>query len=479
MENINILWFKRDFRLTDHEALYRAVESNRPLIMLFVLESVDKKSPYYDERHLNFILQSIEEINLRLKKYEQKIYAIKVNWISFLEKISAFFKIEQIFSHQETGLDHTFQRDIATKKFCKEKDIIWNEYPQQAVIRGAKNRKRWDENWRNFMFQDRYNFDLDRIPEQPKELKKLIPKELHANQKGAFQKGGRSQAVLIISSFFKSRHKKYMRSISKPSLAELYCSRLSPYIAWGNISIREVYQSVEAFRESGQVNKRGLTAFQSRLVWHCHMIQKLETEPELEYKNMNPSFNDLRAKKDNAFQKAFFEGQTGFPMIDASIRCLKATGYLNFRMRACLVSFFTHHGWQDWQDCSPFLGSLFLDFEPGIHLYQHQMQACTIGVHTIRTYNPEKQAVENDPEAIFIKKWIPELRHLPVPFAQRPYSLTLMEQQFYDMELGKNYPYPILNLKERGLFARNTIHNQTKKYETQLETKAILKKHMR
>lgn len=479
MESINILWFKRDFRLSDHQPLFKACESGLPLLMIYVIEPLEQETDYYDDRHLNFILQSAEELNEKLHSIGQHLYCIHAEWIPLLKKITAHYNVKHLLSHQETGLDYTYQRDIRTSEWCKENHMQWHEFPQQAVIRGLQSRKRWDDNWKTFMLGQRFDVNLKDIPQAPQQIGELFQKELQSQSSLPFQQGGRKQAVQLVSSFLQKRHRKYMSSISQPTLAAETCSRLSPYIAWGCISIREVYQSAQAYKKEGKASKRDMNAFQSRLAWHCHMIQKLETEPEMQFRNMNDSFDELRTVNDETFQQAFFSGQTGFPMIDASIRCLKETGYLNFRMRACLVSFFTHHGWQDWRDCAPFLGKLFLDLEPGIHLYQHQMQACTVGAHTIRIYNPEKQALENDPKATFIRKWIPELKHLPVPLAQRPYIMTPMEQQFYNLQLGKNYPHPILDLQGRGRFARETIHAHTRKYETQLKTHTIQKRHMR
>ena len=160
------------------------------------------------------------------------------------------------------------------------------------------------------------------------------------------------------------------------------------------------------------------------------------------------------------------------------MRCLNETGYLNFRMRALVVSFFTHNLWQPWQEASQHLSQMFLDFEPGIHFPQLQMQAGETGVNMLRIYNPIKNSLEHDPEAIFIKKWVPELKKLDIPFAHEPYKMTELDQQFNDFVLGKDYPYPIVDIDKTRKKATHTLWEMRNDTLVKSERIRILKKHM-
>lgn len=164
----------------------------------------------------------------------------------------------------------------------------------------------------------------------------------------------------------------------------------------------------------------------------------------MEFQNLNKGYDDIRRKVDSGRANAWKEGQTGLPMVDACMRSVKTTGYLNFRMRAMLVSFPTHHLRQPWQAGAIFLGRQLLDFEPGIHYSQFQMQAGTTGVNSIRIYNPVKQGYDHDPEGYFIRRWVPELREIPPQFVHEPWKIRPMEWQMYGYEPGKAYPVPII-----------------------------------
>ena len=159
------------------------------------------------------------------------------------------------------------------------------------------------------------------------------------------------------------------------------------------------------------------------------------------------------------------------------MRCLNETGYLNFRMRALVVSFFTHNLWQPWQAASKHLSQMFLDFEPGIHYPQLQMQAGETGTNMLRIYNPIKNSLEHDPDATFIKKWVPELAEIPLAFIHEPWKLTQMEQELYSFKLGIHYPYPIVDLEKSRKYSSDILWGLRKKSVVKKDSKRILDKH--
>ena len=490
-DNIQLVWLKRDLRLEDHEAAYRAAQLG-PCIFLYIIEDEIIAAPDSSAFHYQFVRASLLALRTSLKKRGSNLIIRRGSCIDVFENLFQSVKFQRIHSHQETGNDLTYQRDIKLKKWAKYRNIDWIEYRQHGVVRCLKSRNSWSSQWLQLMRKRVFPIPSIQSPDTSIESER-IPEthELFANhtEPNCARLGGEKQARETLDTFLKSRGVNYQREMSSPLTAEESCSRLSAYIAYGNISLRTIFQRMERQKQRLRADQlqphhqnkawiASLTSYEKRLRWHCHFIQKLEDEPRIEFENMSRSYDGLREEEFNQDRfEAWKSGTTGFPMVDACIRCLKETGWINFRMRAMLVSFASYHLWLHWRPTSIVLARWFTDYEPGIHYPQFQMQSGTTGINALRIYSPSKQAKDHDPDGIFIRRWVSELRNVPNEFITEPHKMSTYEQQRLGCIIGKDYPSPIVNELRATRDAHKRIGEIRKHSDSRAEARRMFVKH--
>jgi deoxyribodipyrimidine photo-lyase len=452
----SVWWIKRDFRLHDNDALARALQSSHCVIPLFVFEPDLIALDDYSAMHVHAWHQALVDLRARLREIGSDVYIARADITTVLDELHRLTEFGAVFSHEETGNDWTFQRDKAVALWCVDKQIDWQELPQTAVIRRLKNRDQRQIVFRQRLIESAVVAAPRSVPlpeavlarcedQNIPEHSDFYPASQFANiEFDQLQTVSETLARQDLHSFLTQRGYGYSGGISSPNTAFEAGSRLSVHLAWGTISLRTVHDATiraqagyrEMGDETGKQWGKSLRAFSSRLHWHDHFIQRLESEPAMEFEAINPAYASLVYEDDPQKLDAWTYGKTGFPLIDACMRCLQATGFLNFRMRAMVVSFAVYGLHLSWRTIHPPLARIFRDYEPGIHLSQLQMQAGVVGINTIRVYSPVKQILDQDPECVFIKRWIPELAEfsaIEIAATDRP-------------RLGE-YPDPIVDFK--------------------------------
>ena len=473
---MNIVWFKRDLRIYDHRPLFEAAAQGS-VLCLYIAEPDYWQLPDTSARQWLAIAEGLAELDGALKrKYGVNLTVRTGNAVDIFKELRTVEDISAIYSHEETGNLWTYARDKRVGQFCKDNTIDWHEYAQFGVVRKLKNRDHWAARWEAMMSAPLIPAPdhLQATQISPGHLPELRDLRLTPDLCLDRQKGGRNAGLALLESFLGGRGASYQFEMSSPSSAPEACSRLSLHFVTGTLSLREVFRRCDQTRHNlfgmpeaaRPISLRSLNAFVSRLHWHCHFIQKLESEPEIEMRSVHPLHEAARhvTKPDDPILEAWTRGGTGFPFVDACMRSLAATGWINFRMRAMLMSFATYHLALDWAVTGAALARLFTDYEPGIHWPQVQMQAGQTGINTPRIYNPVKQSFDQDPQAVFISRWVPELARLPRELQHEPWLVSAAEELLYEIKIGFDYPKRIIDHESAAQAARarlSDIRKQT------------------
>ncbi len=479
MHDIELVWFKRDLRIRDHVALSAAAARGQ-VLCVYVYEPQLMQAPDHDALHLGFVNECLDDLEsslaergVTLHRRHGDVPAVFAALQRELASAREPSRIARIWAHEETTGWIAYQRDRAMRRWCKTEGITFHELPQTGVVRRLASRDGWAAAWEARMAAAPLS--------APRALKGVTltergapvpPSGVAGRQFGRtlVQHGGEDAARDTLRSFLRERGIDYRRAMSSPVTAPDACSRLSAWLSTGAISVRTCEHAARARLrqlqeavESGEVIdarwRDSIASFRSRLRWHCHFMQKLEDRPSLEFATMCDAYIGLRDEQtpDRERLDAWHEGRTGYPLIDACMRSVRATGWLPFRMRAMVMSFASYHLWLHWRFSGELLARHFLDFEPGIHYSQSQMQSGVTGINAIRIYNPVKQSLEQDPDGAFVRQWVPELAGVPVGALAEPHLMPPMLQQMYGVKIGATYPLPIVDNVTAMRAARDRI----------------------
>ena len=494
--SVQLVWFKRDLRLHDHAPLHEALNTGNPVIALYADEPSVWQAP--DAAYAQFLVfqESVAELAQGLGRLNIPFVYRVGEIIPILEELHDTLGISHVWSHQETGNAITYARDIAVGVWTKSQGVGWTELRQHGVERPNKGRDGWSRRWKRLMSKP-----MAPTPTEPQgwtppvDLKSDPPATWEAFGKAAFDiplrmGGGESLGLQTLHSFLHERGRNYRTDMSSPVKAFDGCSRLSHHLACGSVSLRRVYQdTIARVEELKGVEGMGgwrqsLSSFKGRLAWHCHFTQKLEDEPELEFQNMSRAFDGMRQEDPSRWtdeQRHRFEswcqGTTGMPMVDACMRAMHQGGWVNFRMRAMLMSTASYHLWLHWRPTSVFMGSQYIDLEAGIHYTQSQMQSGVTGINTARIYSPRKQVKDQDPQGVFIKRFVPELANVPPKYLPEPHLMPKSMQKSVGCIIGVDYPAPLVDESESRLLALQRLREVKRTPFAKEEAARVLQKH--
>jgi len=494
---MDVVWLKRDARLRDHEPFAMAASSGRRFLVLYLYEPDQICHGTVHGSHIAFLNEGLSELDARLRKLsgrrETCITTRRGEATEVFSAIHAVCPISRLLSHEETGHRASYDRDLRVTRWCRQVDVAWLEVPQSTVVRGLSLR---DPSWPEICSIQADSFLAARPKEDPfgsaEEARATLCRLVCLDSQGFLpavdlglprgracdrterQHGGELPALELLASFLHSRGEKYAGggTISSPNSAWTQCSRLSPYLAWGHISVRSIVHAVKAklVNANGRWAK-SLEAYLVRLEWRRSRMQDFEMRCWMENRSVFQSWEHLREGNTFLFGdpallgrttdtqriEAFEQGKTGYPMVDACMRCLLRTGWLNFRMRCMLASFATFNLWLDWRAVADHLARCFLDYEPGIHYVQLQLHAGTFG-GMCHCYSVTKQAREQDPDGAFIRQYVPELADVPAASLHEPWKLSVRPAgRTSGRRWSSRYPLPIVDERRTAEASRKVI----------------------
>jgi deoxyribodipyrimidine photo-lyase len=481
---VHVVWFKRDLRIHDHRPLAEAAGGG-DVLALYVLEPALWRQADRSGRHWLALQRQLRDLDAQLQSVGLRLWVIQAPMTEALDVLQRTYGEFRLMAHEETGSGWTYRRDRAVIDWCRENHISFDEQPQFGVVRALASRDGWAGRWDRMMGQP--------LTPPPSRVRPAAPPDAavtpcalrfdkHDGALLAVQPIGRRAALAELDSFLKTRGAGYRQNMSSPLRAQNGGSRLSVHLSLGTLSMREVWQATRHRRQSlrGLSDERrgtwpeDLTAFEGRLHWHCHFIQKLESEPRIEFENLQRATAGLRPDTaDPGKLSAWCNGETGWPFVDACMRYLHHNGWINFRMRAMLMSVASYQLWLPWRATGLHLARQFVDYEPGIHWSQVQMQSGTTGINRLRIYNPVKQSLDQDPHGRFIARWVPELRPLPAPLRHQPWQATPAEQRAAGVEIGRHYPDRVVDHAVAARAAQAAIRTRRRQPDARAEAASI------
>ena len=496
---MNVVWLRRDVRLRDHEPLCLAASRDEPMLLLYVYEDCHLKSDTYHEAHHTFINGGLADLDAQVRLITDTgggIVFRSGSIVDVLSDLHSHMPIRELLTHREVGNHVSQTRNAQVGLWAAEHGVTWTQCRQDGVsdvrheaLDEGSWAKKWSEQMGGPVRAPPAQLRLVRGVEHGSILDARACGVTHLGSRTGAQLGGETIALETLHSFLETRGERYSDELSSPLTGWDSCSRLSPYLAWGHVSLRYVFQRLSARQEALRSTKKAggdvggwlksLAAHGSRLRWRSHFSQKLHDQPSIEFENMVRTYDALRVGPfDEVRYAAWLDGQTGYPMVDACMRSLHHTGWLNFRMRCMLVSFACYQLWLDWRRLTPAMARLFLDYEPGIHYPQFQMQAGTTGINANRIYSASKQAEDHaGPGYEFIRRWVPELKDVPNQYMAEPHLMPREVQLASGCVVGKDYPPPIVDSKESYKFAVAEFARVRALAETKAQSAEVYEKH--
>ncbi len=456
--NRSLVWFRRDLRVDDNLAIKRAIESSSQIYFLFVFDRqiLDRLSDKSDRR-VHFIWHSVRELKELIKKqggFLNVEYGFATEIVGLIAKK---FSVNAVFYGEDYDPFSVRRDKIVRDKLEKlaidvvsVKDHVLKEKSEVMTAKGlpytvfTPYKNAWlkkppciprritlDEH-RQKLYDPRVNSDMPSLKdmgfsEDPSCLDGYFPGE-----------SGAKKTILN----FKDTISSYNLNRNYPALNQT--SRISVHLRFGTISVRTLY------RLAIKIKSPGSEAWLNELIWRDFYFNIVYHFPHVTKNAFKKQYDNLIFPNCSVLFKAWCQGRTGFPIVDAGMRQLNETGYMHNRLRMITASFLVKDLHVDWRWGERYFAEKLIDYDLSANNGGWQWAAST-GCDSqpyFRIFNPVLQSKRFDKDGVYIKKFVPELKHVASKYIHAPWLMSSEDQGYSDCKIGYDYPSPVVNHDE-------------------------------
>ncbi|MEO6893508.1 MAG: deoxyribodipyrimidine photo-lyase [Ginsengibacter sp.] len=404
-EVINICWLRRDLRLTDNTALYHALRSGFPTLILFIFdkEILDKLEDKKDKR-VSFIHETLKQINADLKKHNSALYALNDNPIKAFEKICDDFEVNEVYTNHDYE-PYAIERDSKIKKILEAKNISFHTYKDQVIFEKSEVVKPNGEPYTIFtpyskIWKEKFKQEGIKTVHSEKYLTNLFktkPFHFPSLKEIGFENIDFDLPELNTS---EKLVKNYDETRNTPAIDGT--SFASMYLRFGTVSIRGLAM------KANKINEKWL----NELIWREFFMMILFHFPYVVNENFKKKYDDLKWRNNEKEFELWCKGETGYPIVDAGMRQLNQTGWMHNRVRMIVAGFLCKDLLIDWRWGVAYFAEKLLDYELSSNNGNWQWAAGTgcDAAPYFRIFNPHEQIKKFDSKLIYIKKWIEDFR---------------------------------------------------------------------
>lgn len=452
----DVMWFRHDLRLEDQTALYHAMKASKDLILLFHVNPAQFIDNSFNHQAFFQAVQFFQnQVNAQM--HLQILFGdIRTCFTRLKARVQSWERI--YFNADEAGFG--FQRDQDMTDFFLKNGIKVHAYHDHYLHHAQLIKNQSGQPYKVFTpYYNRWKELIKPTPLQVSLTPSIVVKAtLFPEDEAAFAKlcDGLPQKPFYAlgSKAAKNRFKAFISDgladyeTNRDFPAVSGTSLLSPYLRTGEVSIRTIWLMLESAK-----NSIGKQTFQKELCWRDFYNMIYKENPNQKNEPIKKEFQFINwHTSDTDFEK-WCKGETGYPIVDAAMKQLNETGWMHNRLRMIVASFLTKDLLIDWRKGEKYFQQQLIDYSPASNIggWQWAASTGTDAVPYFRIFNPVTQSEKFDVSGAFIRSYLPALKELPDELIHQPWQLNELEQRLYNVELGKDYPYPIVDHKTARL----------------------------